>query len=43
MEEDNNEVVLMKKYKLMEKIGSGSFGSIYKCIFNLKHRLQSLK
>lgn len=31
MEGNEQQVVLMKKYKLLEKIGSGSFGSIYRC------------
>jgi hypothetical protein len=31
MESNGQSVVLMKKYKLLEKIGSGSFGSIYMC------------
>lgn len=29
-------VILMKKYRLLEKIGSGSFGSIYACTPNIK-------
>jgi serine/threonine protein kinase len=32
MEGNEQQVVLMKKYRLLEKIGSGSFGSIYRCI-----------
>lgn len=31
MEGGEQQVVLNKKYKLLEKIGSGSFGSIYRC------------
>jgi hypothetical protein len=31
MDEDQNEIILIKKYKLLEKVGSGSFGSIFKC------------
>jgi hypothetical protein len=33
---EGNSVVLMKKYRLMEKVGSGSFGSIYACTHPLK-------
>lgn len=38
--EDENEgfVLLNKKYKLIEKIGSGSFGSIYMCNFYIYFR-----
>ena len=26
-------VILMKKYRLLDKVGSGSFGSIYSCTY----------
>lgn len=29
------EVILKQKYRLLEKVGSGSFGSIYACTLHL--------
>jgi serine/threonine protein kinase len=31
MEGEGQTVILNKRYRLLEKIGSGSFGSIYMC------------
>ncbi len=33
----------MKKYKLLNKIGSGSFGSIYMCNINLINQVKIFK
>lgn len=32
MDSGDEELVLSKKYKVIKRIGSGSFGYIYKCI-----------
>lgn len=33
---ESESVILQQKYKLLEKIGSGTFGSIYMCTIGLK-------
>ena len=34
-----NKMIISKRYKLIEKIGEGSFGKIYKCINKFTGRI----
>jgi hypothetical protein len=38
--EDTDDLILLKKYKVGQKIGSGSFGTLHKCTlsFFIEHR-----